>query len=94
MLVLSCLNHTSSPFCSGYFGDRVSQTISPVWASTMILLISANHLARIIGGCKPLVPAKENIFIDGNQAATLVHHQLCGPRTIKILASASLFEKY
>jgi hypothetical protein len=30
---LYCLSHTSSTFCSGYFGDEVSQTILPRVAS-------------------------------------------------------------
>jgi hypothetical protein len=36
-------------FCSGYFGDRVSQTVCSVWPWTMILLISASQVARITG---------------------------------------------
>jgi hypothetical protein len=28
---LYCLSHTSSPFCSGYFGDGISRTICPGW---------------------------------------------------------------
>jgi hypothetical protein len=35
--VLHCLSHTSSPFCSGYFGDGVSQTICLGWPQTLIL---------------------------------------------------------
>jgi hypothetical protein len=42
------LSHTSSPFCSGYFGDRVSQTICLCCLQTVILLISASQVARII----------------------------------------------
>jgi hypothetical protein len=29
-------------FCVGYFQDRVSQTVSPSWLQTRILLISAS----------------------------------------------------
>jgi hypothetical protein len=29
--VLYYLSQTSSPFCSGYFGDRISQTICLGW---------------------------------------------------------------
>jgi hypothetical protein len=48
--VLSCLSHTYSPFCSGYFGDgRVSRTICPYWPRTVILLISASQVAKITG---------------------------------------------
>jgi hypothetical protein len=43
------LSHTSSPFCSGYFGDQVSGTICLGWPPTMILLISAFQVARMIG---------------------------------------------
>jgi hypothetical protein len=43
------LSHTSSPFCSGYFGDGISWTICPGWLQTMILLISASQVSRIIG---------------------------------------------
>jgi hypothetical protein len=39
------LSHTSSPFCSGYFGDGVSQIICLAWPQTMIL----PNLAKIIG---------------------------------------------
>jgi hypothetical protein len=35
----------SSPFCSGYFGDGISQTICPGWHHTVILLISASQVA-------------------------------------------------
>jgi hypothetical protein len=48
-LMASSLSHISSPFCYGYFVDRVSQTIFPGWAQTMILPISASQEARIIG---------------------------------------------
>jgi hypothetical protein len=41
--------HTPSPLYSGYFGDRVSQTICLGWPQAMILQISASQLARIIG---------------------------------------------
>jgi hypothetical protein len=43
------LSQTSSPFCSGYFGDRISQTICLGWPWTMILLILASQVARITG---------------------------------------------
>jgi hypothetical protein len=33
----------------GYFQDRVSQTISPGWLQTVILLISASQVGRITG---------------------------------------------
>jgi hypothetical protein len=36
------LRHISSPFCSGYFGDRASQTICLGWPQTSILPISAS----------------------------------------------------
>jgi hypothetical protein len=43
------LNHISSPFCSAYFGDRVSQTICLGWPWTMILpMILASQIARVI----------------------------------------------
>jgi hypothetical protein len=48
--VLCPLNHTSSSFCSGYFGDwGVSGTICLDWPQTVILPISASKVARIIG---------------------------------------------
>jgi hypothetical protein len=46
------LSHTSSPFCSGCFGDGVLRTICSGWPQTAILLIlriSASQVARIIG---------------------------------------------
>jgi hypothetical protein len=47
--VLSHLNHTSSPFCSGYFGGGVLYNYLPGWPQTEILLISVSQEARIIG---------------------------------------------
>jgi hypothetical protein len=47
--ILYCLNHASSPFCSIYFGDRVSWTICLGWLRTVILPISASQVARITG---------------------------------------------
>jgi hypothetical protein len=41
------LSHTSSPFCSGYFGDGVSPTICLGCPWTLILPISASQLTRI-----------------------------------------------
>jgi hypothetical protein len=46
---LYCLSHTSSPFCSGYFGDGVSRAICLSWPRTAILPISASQVARISG---------------------------------------------
>jgi hypothetical protein len=48
-LRLQSKSHTSSPFCSGYFGDEVSRTICPEWPQTAILLISASQVAGITG---------------------------------------------
>jgi hypothetical protein len=41
------VSHTSSPFCSGYFGEGVSWTICLGWCQTYILLLSAPSVARI-----------------------------------------------
>jgi hypothetical protein len=41
------MSHTSSPFCSSYFGDGVSWTIGPSWPIHAALLISASQVARI-----------------------------------------------
>jgi hypothetical protein len=46
---LYILSHTSSPFCSGDFGDGFSQTVLLGWPRTTILLISASQVARITG---------------------------------------------
>jgi hypothetical protein len=43
------LSHTSSPFCSGYFGDGISRTICLGWPWISILLILASQIARITG---------------------------------------------
>jgi ABC-type Fe3+ transport system permease subunit len=43
------LSHSTSPFCDGYFWDRVSWTICLSWLQTVILLISASWVARITG---------------------------------------------
>jgi hypothetical protein len=45
--VLYNLSHTSSPFCVGYFQDRVSQTIYLGWPGMEILLMSASLVASI-----------------------------------------------
>jgi hypothetical protein len=41
------LSYTSSSFCSGYFGDGVSGTISLDWPWIEIFLISASQIAGI-----------------------------------------------
>jgi hypothetical protein len=41
------LSHTSSPFCSGYFGDGGLANYLG-WPRTLILLILASQIARII----------------------------------------------
>jgi hypothetical protein len=46
--VLYCLSHTSSPFCSGYFGDGLLNYLWG-WPQPEILLISASQVTRIIG---------------------------------------------
>jgi hypothetical protein len=58
-LTLYPLSHTSSPFCSAYFGDGVLQTFCLAWAGTTILLITASHVAGITGvsHCARLVSA-------------------------------------
>jgi hypothetical protein len=43
------LSGSSSPFCSGCFGDRVSRTISPGGPQTGILPISASQVEGITG---------------------------------------------
>jgi hypothetical protein len=44
-----CLSHTSSPFCSGYFGYGILWTICPGWPWTVLLTISVSQVARITG---------------------------------------------
>jgi hypothetical protein len=55
-----CLSNSASPFCDGFFQDRVSRTISPGWLQTAILLISASLVARIIDLSHQCL--KENLF--------------------------------
>jgi hypothetical protein len=43
------LSHTTSPFCSGYFGARVLKIIFLGWPQTAVLPISASQEARITG---------------------------------------------
>jgi hypothetical protein len=62
------LNHTSSPFCSGYFGDRVLRTSYPCWPGTSVLPISASKVARITGVNHNNLPSSR-IF------KVLPHHQ-------------------
>jgi hypothetical protein len=47
--VLYLLRHTSSPFCSGYFGDGVLRNICLGWPWTISLLTSASQVTRITG---------------------------------------------
>jgi hypothetical protein len=49
-LKVKALSHSTSPaFCDEFFQDRVSQTVCPDQLRTLILLISASWVARIIG---------------------------------------------
>jgi hypothetical protein len=41
------LSHTYSPFCYGYFGDRILQTIFLGWPQIAILSISASQVSGI-----------------------------------------------
>jgi hypothetical protein len=75
---LYCLSHTFSPFCSGYFGDRVSGTSSPGWPWTSILWISASQVARITGVSQ--CPAIFN-FLNG------FHYDLFIMHTINVFQS-------
>jgi hypothetical protein len=47
--ILYHLSHTSSPLCSGYFGDGVLGTICLGWPQTTILPISASQISRNTG---------------------------------------------
>jgi hypothetical protein len=72
---LYCLSHTFTVFCSGYFGDGVSQTVCPDWPQNSILLISSSQVARITGmshwhlaQIKLLYQTKEfKIYIEGSR---------------------------
>jgi hypothetical protein len=46
---LFCLSHTTSPFCSVYFGDGVWRTMCLGWPWTVVPLISTSQVTRIIG---------------------------------------------
>jgi hypothetical protein len=54
------LSKTSSPFCSGYFGDRGLRNYLG-WPQAVILLIPAFQVARIIGICHQC-PARYQSF--------------------------------
>jgi hypothetical protein len=43
------LSQSSNPFCSGYFGDGILQTVFPDWPQISILLISASQVDGING---------------------------------------------
>jgi hypothetical protein len=43
------LSHTSSPFCSDYFGGGVLWTTWPRWSGNFILWISVTQVVRITG---------------------------------------------
>jgi hypothetical protein len=46
---LCCLNHTSRPFHSGYFGDGGLVNCVLGWPQTAVFNISASQVARITG---------------------------------------------
>jgi hypothetical protein len=73
-----CSSHTSSPFCSGYSETRVSQTICLGWPQTMILLISASQVARIIGVGLDLFLSKD--AHDKKEMPFHTHHPAFPPR--------------
>jgi hypothetical protein len=56
------LSHSTSPFLWRVFLNRISQTISPGWLQTMILLISASWEPRITS-VSHWCPAVVTIFI-------------------------------
>jgi hypothetical protein len=49
MLAKQVLYHLRHTFCSGYFGEEVSQSIYPGWPQTLVIPISASPIARITG---------------------------------------------
>jgi hypothetical protein len=53
---LYCLNHTCSPFCSGYFGDGGLENYLPGLASNW-----SSQVSRIDYRCEP--PAPSSIFL-------------------------------
>jgi hypothetical protein len=63
------LSHTCGSFCSGYFGEGISQIFCLGWSIIMILLISVSHVAKIIGvshwyPTEIGVSLKENTFME------------------------------
>jgi hypothetical protein len=59
--VLYHLSYTFGLFGSGYFGDGILGTICLVWHGTVIFLMSASQVARIIG-VSHQYPAVKEIF--------------------------------
>jgi hypothetical protein len=47
--VFYCLSHTSSPFCSGYFGDGVTELFALAGLGITVLPISVSQVSRITG---------------------------------------------
>jgi hypothetical protein len=66
------LNHSASPFCAGYFRDRVSWTICLGWLRTMILLISAFWVARITGLSHPCQASQPFLSVYSSHCCLLV----------------------
>jgi hypothetical protein len=60
--MLYYLNYNSSPFCCGYFGDGVLQTICLDRPQTIILAILVSQVARITGR-EPPMPGPWMIFL-------------------------------
>jgi hypothetical protein len=77
------LSYTSSPFCSGYFGYGVLQTI---FRAGLILLISASQVARITGVNHRCLA--KGLFLEQGEKKTLnKSHHCMGTKLILLFVS-------
>jgi hypothetical protein len=84
------LCHTSSPFCSGYFGGGggVLWTICPGWPWKVILPMSASHVARLTS-LSHWCPALALLIFVTNNIISLSLHLSILPQPMLALNSPS-----
>jgi hypothetical protein len=69
------LSHSTSPFCEGFFWDRILQTICQGWLWTSVLLIAAFWIASITG-VSHRCPGSTGVWTQGFTLGTWVLYLL------------------
>jgi hypothetical protein len=67
------LSHSSSPFCSDYFGDGALRTVYLGWPQTMILPITAYQEARIYRPEPPVLSFSQPFSVSALHFLSLAH---------------------